>query len=397
MKKLSIYIALALAGSLSLLACQEQGNVKYFRHLRMYKIHDLTFTYPVDPEDYKKINCYAVKYDENERVEGAVFLKDGEPALDVYNELSSIEIQYSENNEKWFYRDLAGKSVIYNAEYESYDYDSSGKLLSCTNYSEDNKIVEDTAGVATYLYKTDSLNNVLESLRLNIDGDTITDNIGYCKAVYKYDESNNRIEVANYDKDGRLLLNKNGIAIIRVNYDNNNNRTEFIFYDDHNNKTYHKKLKISKVRHKYDLNGNLIQVESLDKNDDLAFDDSLGFAYYRIKYNDKGDKIEQTNYDSQNAPLLIRKFNESGTTKEEIVYANYRRFKGFEDEKYYYCLTKFDDKGNGIEFKFYNFDGTLFEVSSGYAMIKYKRDDEGNIMEAQYYDAECNLIRKSTR
>ena len=58
MKKLILCIASVLAGSLLLLACQEQGNVKYFRHLYMYKIRNLTFTNPVNPIDHKKINCY---------------------------------------------------------------------------------------------------------------------------------------------------------------------------------------------------------------------------------------------------------------------------------------------------------------------------------------------------
>jgi hypothetical protein len=117
MRKLGIYIILAaLACSLPLLSGRDKGTVKYFRHLRMYKIHDLDFTYPVNPEDYKKINCYKVEYDTLGRIVNAVFLKNGKQAMDIYNELSNIEIEYLENNEKWYYKDLRGKSTIYNVE-----------------------------------------------------------------------------------------------------------------------------------------------------------------------------------------------------------------------------------------------------------------------------------------
>jgi hypothetical protein len=363
----------------------------------MYKIHDLDFTYPVDPQDFKKINCYRVEYDENGLIIKAVFLKDGKPAMDIYNELSGIEIRYSENNEKWYYRDLEGKSTVYNVEYESYNFDSTGTLLSCTNCSKDGRIVEDTSGVATYLYSTDSLNNVLTEVFLNIAGDTILTTRGYYKAVFKYDNSNNVIEMANYDKNERLLSDVAGIAMVRYKYDEKNNRLEFIFYDDRNNITYHKDLKISKVKHIFDLNGNIIQVEDLDENGNLVFNDSLGFAYYEMKYNNGGDKIEQTNYNSQDLPLLNRKFNELGIVTEEIVYADYRRFRGLENEDYDYCLTKYDDKGKSIEYRFFNSDNTLHQVSQGYAIVKYKRNGKGDILETQFFDADSNLISKSTR
>jgi hypothetical protein len=93
MKRLGIYVLLAaLACSPLLLSCKETGNVKYFRHLRLYKIHDLSFSYPVGPSDYKKINCYSVEYDEDKRVVKAVYLRDGKPSFDNFNGLNMTRI-----------------------------------------------------------------------------------------------------------------------------------------------------------------------------------------------------------------------------------------------------------------------------------------------------------------
>jgi len=91
MKKFGICILLvAFACSSTLLFHKEKGEVKYYRHLNMSKIHDLAFTYPIDPKDYKNINCFAVEYDNNNRVEKVVYLRRGKRAYDYNNEISSI-------------------------------------------------------------------------------------------------------------------------------------------------------------------------------------------------------------------------------------------------------------------------------------------------------------------
>jgi len=130
MKKLRSFLLFILLVLAIAICAYPKGNVKYYRHLRLYKIHDLAFSYPVSPDSFKEINCYAVEYDENERVVSAVYLREGKPAYDNLNELSSILIQYSKHNEKWYYKALDGESIYRNVGYFFFDFDDTGKLLS---------------------------------------------------------------------------------------------------------------------------------------------------------------------------------------------------------------------------------------------------------------------------
>jgi YD repeat-containing protein len=397
MKKLGICILLAaLACSLPLLSGRDKGTVKYFRHLRIYKIHDLTFTYPVDPKDYKKINCYKVEYDEDGRIISAVYLINGERAFDSWNALSSIEIKYFNSIEKRKYKDLNGKSIDEYVDYEIYEFDSTGMLLSCTNYSKFDEITEDSTGIAKYLYSTDSLKNVLRAVCLNIDGDTILTTLGYYRVVFKYDNFGNMIEMANYGKNGRLLPIYDGVAINRYKYDENGNRTELSVYNEQNERVISSRLLASKYIYKYDKNGNLLYQEVLDEHNNLHYDENLGYAFYNIEYDKLGNGIKIEYYDINGNPTIISKFGKSGKIVEDIIFSNLTRLKGFENEEYDYYIVKDDKGGNPIEYCFYYANGDNYETTNGYACIVYKYDENDNIIENSFYSADGKLTEDNT-
>lgn len=393
MKKFGICILLAaLACSPVQLFHKQKGNVKYFRHLRMFPSHNLNFTNPIDPKEFKNINCFAVNYDDNHRVIGAVFLKGGKPALDENTDLSSIEIQYFENNEKWFYRDLDGKSTFDIVEFEQYEFDSEGQLLSCTNYSKDRNIIEDTLGVAAYLYTVDNLNNIKESIRLSIDGDTIIDKSGNYKCVYKYNESNNVIEIANYGSDGNLLPDKSGVAVYRYKYDGRGFLAEESYFDEYNERTMSIEGKASRVTYKFDSNGNCTLMESLDEDDNLLFIKEFGFSYVQVQYYDNGEIFQFAGFMSRYVPTLFIEFNENGKMISRIVYTILDKYPGFENEDYDYHKYRFDDDGNVKEVSFHYNSGPLHKVQGGFSRIRYKYDKNRNLTEQSFYTARGDLI-----
>ncbi|MEE9117018.1 MAG: hypothetical protein V3U02_00300 [Calditrichia bacterium] len=396
MKKLRVclFILSVLAISLS---CSQEDNVKYYRHLRLYKIHDLAFSYPIDAEDHKKITCYAVRLDENGRIVDVVYLRKGKPAFDRYNEISTISIEYSKNSEKRYYRDVDGKSIYKNVDYKLFNFDDARKLLSRTNYAKNGSIVEDTSGIARYSYATDKLNNVVKSIGLNINGDTTMDSSGLYEVRYKYDSSNNIREIGNYGKDGRLLSDKYGVAIGRYKHDENNNRTELIFFDSSDDRIIDMQFKASKLNYEYDLNGNLTRVESLDEHDNLLLNDSLGFASYEIKYNEKGDPVEISSFDEKGDTTIIVRFDELGVIIERVFYVRLAHMEQFNHEKYHYYIEKYDKTGNYVEYSFHNTDGSFYEISLGYASMQQEFDNNGNIIETRFYDADGKLISKSPR
>jgi uncharacterized protein YuzE len=357
----------------------------------MYKIHDPNFAYPVNPKDYKKINCYRVEYNEEGRIINAVFLKGGKPVMDVYNELSSIEIQYSDNNEKWFYRDVDGKSTVYNVEYESYDYDSTGKLLSCTNYSAEGEIVEDSVGIAKYIYDVDSLNNIISNRRVNLYDDTTMNYRRQYKDVYKYDSRGNLIEVANFDENNDLLLDLNCVAITRFDYNENNEIIDVAYFDVFNERTISKDEKASRIILEYDSNGNCIQMECLDENNNLLFNDENGYSYIQFQYYDNGNVFQATGFMSRYVPTVFTKFRENGEMESKIEYTIIGKYKGFEDEEYDCHRFYYDDKGNVIEIGFYDAGGHYYETSGGFTRIRYKYDKDRNITEQGFYTARGDL------
>lgn len=385
MKKLGIYILLAaLACSLPLLSGRDKGNVKYFRHLRMYKIHNLDFAYPVDPKDHKKINCFAVEYDDNNRIVNAVYLRQGQIGFDIDNNLSHINIIYLPDNEKWHVKRM-GEAYSKNVEYESFDFDSTGRLLSCTNYSEDGMIVEDTMGIARQLYTTDSLNNVLTCVGLNIVGEPIIDSSGFYKIAFRYDKKNNLVEAVNYDENGRYLMNADGYAIERFEYDQNGNCTEEHFYDSTDNPAFNNGENAVRISYKYDENGNMIGSELLDEIGNLLYDQKRCFTYYQIKYSESGEISEITNYFQKDVPAITELLDEKGKLVKRIEYSVIGRPEEYADENYDYQVIKYDKRKKGTEISFHNTDGSLYELKEGYAIIKNKFDKAGNVVASIFY------------
>lgn len=379
------YLKYVAAGLMLALSCRQDDGARYYRHLHQYKIHGLTFVYPIASRNHKDINCYEVRYDKNDRIVSAVYVRKGKPANDMLNEYSSIEIEYSENKEIRQVRDLDGKSVNGDIEYFTYEYSEDSLRFTVTNYSKDSSLVEDSSGVVTYLYSDDTLKNEITQFRLDIDGDTIMDyNLKY-KVIFEYDESGNIVKSSNYDRSNCLQADKYGIAMTRFEYNEKNDCTDILCYDEENIRTSNTEYGCSRVTRSFDQNGDIIRVAWKDEEDSLYFYLDKGFAYYEMKYSESGDLTEIRNYNSRSKPTYISRLDESGELYEQVVYSLYIALKTYRFEKYAYKVDKYDSTGQVFETVYYDKDDTYFYKDRGYISVKFKHDDDGNVIEQAYY------------
>ena len=103
-----------------------------------------------------------------------------------------------------------------------------------------------------------------------------------------------------------------------------------------------------------------------------------------ILFNDKGNRIEYNYYNSDDGRLSendIFKYDDKGNKLEKTSYNS----DGSLAYKYTY---KYDDNGNNIEYNRYKSDGSLMFKN------KYKYDDKGNQIESNSYTSDGSLIEK---
>lgn len=389
-----IYAAMVL---LLIIYCGQAGRVEYYRHLRAYKIDDPTFSYSVPPEEHRNTNCFEVTYDSNDRIIKAVYLRDGRAAVDPVNGLSRIEIKYHENKERLYEKDIEGESVHGDIDFFLYEYNNDGDPVSMTNYSSTGEIIEDSSGVARYVYVKDTLRKEISELRLDVDGDTIMDyNLNY-KIVYEYNESGNIIQQSYYSRDNCLATNIDQIAIVCFKYDHCSNRCEYVFYDEFEQRTIGKASRASKIKHSFDRAGNIERVELFGVNDKPIFNDSLGFASCSYEFDERGNLKEVRSYDDHMGHMATLRYDDSNRITERITYSADLRAEVFRDESCDYSVVKYDDMGNPIEYSFHDSAGNPVEISQGAAIIKSEYDERGNKTEDRYYAADGSLTEDRVR
>ncbi len=143
------------------------------------------------------------------------------------------------------------------------------------------------------------------------------------------------------------------------------------------------------------LKGNVSQLtqntyEAIEKFGEIIQGKGIDFSYshrpfdhFLKKYNVKGNLIEWKLYNSDGS--LKRKETYKYDDKGNLIKSNEYNSDGSFDKK---CIYKHDDKGKKIEKNCYNLDGSL-----DYKYI-YKYDDKGNGIESNEYNSDGSLKGK---
>ncbi|MCB1193968.1 MAG: caspase family protein [Leptospiraceae bacterium] len=215
-------------------------------------------------------------------------------------------------------------------------------------------------GFAKVVYLYRPDGKVLRTEYLGMDGKPANDRTGVAKYINKYDKKGNLILEEFRDSKGSLKEDKYGIAKYVYQY-NNMGKLDWEEYYNSRGMLYGKSG-IAKIIYQYDTKGNLIQEEYLDNKLELK-DNGSGLAKIRYTYIE-GKKIEEY-FGEDDKPVRI------GIAKKVYTYNN---------------------NGDILNEQYYNSDKNLVEdVYYGMAEIVYTYNNTGQKIKETYYDSNNKL------
>jgi hypothetical protein len=293
-------------------------------------------------------------------------------------------------------------------------YDERGNLVERFRIGQDKKLAQ---GYLIDRWKYDEYGNTIEFATYNSNNNLANNADGYAKIRWGYDGRNQETEEMFYNANGNLAVNKSkgkGYAIRKMEYANKGNSTNVSLFDAS------EKL-IEYIIREFDAMGRLIRSARLDEDGNptgdfpewlygydqrgnenyfaLAdgfgnkIDGTEGYSIGRIEFDIRGNEILESYYDKDDRPCIN---NVDNVHKIEHTYDKQNR----QIEIRYYdtdnkpCVNKqdnvhkietiYDGKVNITEERYY--DATVSLRKSGFAIEKYKRDEQGRLIEYAMYD-----------
>lgn len=292
----------------------------------VYKLHQDAMGKLMSPKKNGIAGVQSV-YDTNGFEVETIYLgMDKKPCFMPKMNFSKLIDKFDENGyviHRSFY-DVDGNNCVSNEGFASIRYvkDSNGNVLEMWFYGLDGNLYEGAEGNAGGKYKLDSIGNVIEYVAYGADKNPCLTSDGTAGYRAEYNDKNLITKLVNIGVDLLPCENNNGVVVMLREYDKRGNQTKISFYDREE-----KKLILS--------------------NENIAGWNSV--------YDDKGNEIERVFFDDKNNISLC-------------------------SEGYAKFVTKFDNLGNEISYRYYNLAGKLTMVN-GLAGVNYKRDERGNILE----------------
>jgi len=305
------------------------------------------------------------------------------------------------------------------------DYDKWGNRIKETYYDGDgNLTLRKDINIAGFSYTRDEEGYRIEQFGFGTDSEpSYYGNYGFASMTHEYDEYG-RVQKTFYkDMEGNLVVTKNGFAIKQNKNDKQGNVLEEMYYDENNQpcETYG----FFKWIAEFDALGNQTSVFYYNVNDSLCL--AFGsYAGFRQVYNDKNMLVEWSYFGADNQPYDVNgvysfkyEYDPRGNEIKRSFYSADGKTLTLSDENIAGWESKYDDNGNETERKFfdtnrrptsgnlgyaswiaiYNVFGfmdekkfldnngqAIYVKSFGYAGIRYKYDNRGNITEIAYYD-----------
>jgi len=391
------YLGLGIACFFSIYSTSSENTVRYYRRIYFNGIHDIIFKIEIRNNELPEKYLYKVTYDSNNRIISISFPVTSLPGLVSNSEISNIDISYMGNGQIWKYFRKGGLPAFgdYKEFYRVFDLNEDSFPISLTNFNYYDNFVEDSSGIAYYLFKTDSIGRITEILRKNKDGSHIADKKGKCCTRYVYGINALIVQESNYNINGVLANDSNGVAVIKLTVDNMGNITECRYYDHNLRPTKNKAQSYATCKMDYDHDGNVICGKLLDQNNQLVDTQNTLFPIIRMQYDSLGLPSAIDYYDKNEILRQCKTINAETGIIRECHYDSKGKIEADLDEGYTFYCEKFDDYGNLIEEYYTDANGNLTRLAKeGYAIIK-KKYDNYNLVEFCFLNVDSSLVENS--
>jgi hypothetical protein len=268
-------------------------SAKYYRSVSTKGIKEFVLQGPVSPYMADRVNCFRITSDTLGRIVEVVYLKDGKPAIHPTFHYGRLTIKCSDTSEVWQMLDLNDKPSFPRPEMASlvYYFSQEGVPREKINYGAADNVIEDSAGVARYLFIPDASLRIARMLRTNIKGDTIVDFNGVYEDRFTYDEEGNIAKWAYYSQDGRLTKSNQGVAFTRFEYDHVGNVSQIGFYDEDSRLVLNNEFDWARSRMKYTEYGQISSLANFRPDVSISGDTGAISMYTTMSYDDSGNRI----------------------------------------------------------------------------------------------------------
>ena len=320
------------------------------------------------------------RYDDNirfaERMEVSYFDENNMPVISKENGIHKIKLEYdlSDNKISESYLDISDKPAADKATnmhgFRAY-YDQDNHMIKQEFLGSNGQVSANANGVA--------------GARLNFEN-------GYMVKLVRTDSLNRIIRASSIG---------DGIAIINLEYDSNGNQIKRITSDE-TGKPIKDQEGVSMTVKKYSANNMLTSLEYFDEfgkpvinrgeiHQYVYINDSLGRTIQVSFFNNEGKPTK----DYTNEVYMIKsKYDSNGLETSESYWKDrdtaMPRWSGTYEVRRHY-----NDDGQIIEYDYYDKDGFLMKTDEGYSVCRILRDQDG-IMYARQYLYHDELINKKT-
>lgn len=247
------------------------------------------------------------------------------------------------------------------------EYDDYGFVKKQTYIDENGHPAVASGGSASVLITNDSKGNVLDISYYDINNQPFETTYGYFKSVFEYDSLGNQTSELYYDAKDSLCITTGGYAGMRYVFNDKDNLIEYTYYGVDNQPC--DVNGIFTVKYEYDPRANETKRSFYAADGKTMVLNDSGIAGWESKYDDNGNKTEQVFFDMKNNPTL-----------GNLGYASW--------------TATYNSSGYMEELKNIDKNGQLIFVNSdGYAGIRYKYDERGNITEKYPYGTDGRLVK----
>jgi len=375
----------------------------FFRDVRVNGHCDIVGVTPVPAESAAFGKCYRLSYF-GWRLTRVEHLDDGKPSdgSRFGDSVAIVDVDDGNHFAGWEYlgTDLSPVSSDRGVGSIDLGYSDDGRRLSVCNY-RDGRVVEDSNGVAVYLWRLDSSGNRMSCMFVDDAGWRIADadsvwalkhqydtagklreerclgrdgalcarnRSGVSILAYEHDGAGRGIEQRCYDVEGHLTPDKrSGVAVTRYLYDDRGLMVGWRYYDAGLKPVRNLASGVAAVERTYDTRCRPIQTVLLDADGTLC-EDTSGVAIWRNVFSLSGDLLERSFYDQDGSPA------EAGESRVATI-------------KY-----RYDSRGNVIEERYFGRDGMPKpRAEDGAASVQWDYDANGEELETRFCDAQGRL------
>jgi len=274
---------------------------------------------PISVEEAQTINCYFVKFDDQNRVTSVKYFLSGKPSNDGSYGAFELNRIYTDKITLVSFKNTEGQSVLNTSGTGviKYHLNETGHWMSKEYFDLNDKMIE-AGGVAKIEVTRNDKNELNSWISYDLKKDAVANTNGIKKTYYLFDEQGQTAFTQNLDSNGNLKNGSLGVAVLAYSYDENGTLLSREFRDENHKPVMHPTVLYSRLEFRefnkygfpkrfysidekgYPIGHGIIEYNSNMTRKKLTFynrksepaEAASGYAYIIYEYNNQGEFVK---------------------------------------------------------------------------------------------------------